>query len=290
MAIKIIAVTIACLLLASPVWADGETRPATKAEMDFMQGVYAAFEKACPENGPAGWEETERSAGEVTDRVPKGVEGYPMRLDYHLKWVNATKNEAVRQKKEEFVSDHAIGPDPALQRRFEQLAAQIGAAAEKGDMKAMERLQKEMDVVGQKMNEPFEEGDRRVDAENKALAARDAYVKLSFAVNEPWLGFRDGSKGPVKQAPIAGNPAYRIHGERYLDNYAEWVEGTTCVVLGPWKLATQGGEKGVAATFKKKAPHTGVQTVNACAQAEPARARALLEQIDWNTLKSLLGS
>lgn len=296
MTTRIIAVSVACLLLASPVWADGETRPATRAEMDFMHRVHAAFQKAAPRSGPGGWEETERSGGEVDDRVTKGAEGYPMRLAYHLKWVDSAKIEAARQKMEEIARDQAAspaaatGPDPAQQRRYEELAAKIGAAAERGDVKTMERLQKEMEAVGQQMNRPFEESDRRIKAGSKAVAARDAYARLSIAVNESWISLPGASKGPLKQAPIAGNPVYRMNDESYPENYDEWVEGTTCVVLGPWKPANQGGEKGLAAGHKKKAPHTAVQSVNVCAQAEPARARALLEMVDWNTLKALLGN
>lgn len=296
MTTRIIAVTVACLLLASTVWADGESRSATKAEMDFMRKVYAAFQKAVPQSGPTGWEESERSKGEVEERVGVGAENYPMRLDYHLKWVDAAKNEAVRQKREELVSKSAessavpAAPDPALQSRYEELAARIADAAVKGDLKTVERLQKEMDAVGQKMFNPHIEAEGRMNAENKALAARDAYARLSFAVNESWLAFQEDLKGPAKQAPIAGNPAYRLNDERYFDNHAEWVEGTTCVVIGPWKPATRGGEKGVAASHKKKAPHTQVQSVNVCAQAEPARARALLEKVEWNTLRALLSN
>lgn len=293
MIIRIVAVTVTCLFLASPVRADVESRPATEAEIVFMNKVHSAFLKAAPKSGPAGWEESERTSDDISDSVAKGVEGYPMRLDYQLKWVDSAKYDAARQKTEDFAGGHAAastGADPALQLRYEQLAAKIGAAAEKGDMKAIERLQKEMDAVGQKMNKPFEEGERKVNAASKALAPRDAYAKLSLAVNESWLAFRNSSKGPAKQAPIAGNPVYRMNQEKYLDNHAEWVEGTTCVLLGSWKVANHKGEKGVAASHGKKVPHTLAQSVNVCVQAEPARARALLEQIDWSPLKSLLGS
>ena len=284
---------ITCLLFASSVYADGESRPATKGEMDFMRRVYGAFQQAAPRSGPAGWDETERAAGEVADRVFKGVESGPMRLHYQVKWMDTAKVEAARLKREEAALSPGAAPpqaDQARQQRFEELAAQIGAAAERGDMKAMERLQREMDAVGKQMISPAEDAERQRKGEDKAMAPRDVYAKLFFTVNDSWLAFQDNYKGSNKQKPIDGNPAYRLDDNHYRENYVEWVEGNTCVVIGNWKPGARSGQKGVGSSMNLKAPHTRVQSVNVCAQAEPARARALLERIDWNPLKALLGN
>lgn len=293
MASRIFILSIICLLLAtSSGRADGESRPATRAETDFIRIVYDVLQKAAP-RGPVGWEETERSDGAVPDQVPRDVETSPMRLEYHIKWVDAAKSKSMQKKKDELASNFAtapIEPDPALQKRYEELAAMIGTAAAKGDIQAAESLQKEMDAVGTRISNPAAEAEIRFKKAVRAAAARDLYIKLSLSVNESQLSFQEGLKGPSKHAPLSGNVVYRLNDESFSENHAEWVEGTTCVVLGPWNPVTKAGQKGLAANHLKRLPHTKVQSVSVCAQATSVRARAVLEMVQWSMLKTLLGN
>jgi hypothetical protein len=96
------------------------------------------------------------------------------------------------------------GPDPKLQARQEELANAMANAAQRGDMKAIERLQKEMDAVAKKMVAPGAELDSRLGTASKAAAGRDLYARLTFGVNELWIVFQDNLKGPVKQEMIGG--------------------------------------------------------------------------------------
>lgn len=160
----------------------------------------------------------------------------------------------------------------------------MGAAGAKGDWKEFQRLQKEFDALQKKIDAPHQQAEAGMNAEFKALSARDAKVSISLKANHFFLEF--GVAAPAKLAPIAGNPVYRISKEYYTDEHG-WIEGTTCALIGSWKPVMQNGEKGFAATLEKNLPHTSLQTVLICAQGEQQRARALLEKVDWKALKAL---
>jgi hypothetical protein len=293
MSTKIICIALTALLLASTCWADGDTRAATGAETEFMRMVRNTLEKAIPASGPEGWSETERSASEVSKHVTQGAEAYPMKMDFRVKWEDSARIEIEKQKQDERLEAMARempkGPDPKLQARYNELAEGIGKAAEKGDFKGMERLQREMETVGKEMFAPTEDFDKRIKAESKAAAGRDLYVRLSLGINEAWLSLGHERKGPVKLDAIGGNKTYRMDNEEYSENYAKWVEGTTCVVIGPWKPSDKEQQKALTADLSKKVSHTRVQSAHACAEGTPTRANEVLKKVNWDVLKGLLG-
>jgi hypothetical protein len=114
------------------------------------------------------------------------------------------------------------------------------------------------------------------------MSARDVSIKVSIQVNEFSHGLYESV---VLDAPVAGGLTYRSQGEWTKDN--GWREGTTYVFLGKgWQMKTDGGT--IETKAQKGIPPTAVQTIFVWVQADPARAKQVLEKIDWNALKKLI--
>jgi hypothetical protein len=289
--VLIAGIMLSIVASAALVMADGEGRAATKAEQDFMRRVYAVMKKAVPEKGPEGWQEIERDDGNIADSVGLGVESSPMLLYYSVAWEDSSRKEAARQQRESYNMNPENlpgGPDQSQQKSLEKLAIQAGDAAGRGDMKTFQRLQKEIDELGARMNAPADAADRRRSEKNKAMTPQDVSAGLRLTVNETRIAFQDDLKGPAKQAPVAGYPAYRLFDEAYFENTESWREGQTCVLVGSWKPDSKGGQKGAGAILNLKLPHTRIQNFSVCATAEPKRARALLGKVNWGVLKAAL--
>jgi hypothetical protein len=292
MSIRLISILVCTMIAPAALsWADGAGRPATKAEKNFMQRVYAVMNRALPASGPDGWQEVERGEAKVTDRVTVGTELSPMRLYYGVRWEDTARKEAARQKREErYMRPDNLPPNPdqSRQQRLEELAGQAAAAATRGDMNTFQKLQKEIDELGTQMYAPANTADRQRSDEDKATIPRDASVILNFTVNESRVAILNELNGPAKQEPIAGNLAYRLSGESFSETRIEWDEGQTCVLVGTWKPGSKAGQKVVSTILNMQVPHTTVQNFTVCATAESKRARSLLEKVNWGALKNAL--
>lgn len=278
----------ALTLLPAPVRADGDSRPATAAETAFFRRVLPALAKAAPP-GPAGWELSEQSDTAPPRRMGVGTEVEPLRATYRLTWSDTAR---LRQAQEA----QAAAGAAAMQRlsgeqstadqekRMEELAQKLGAAAERGDAAEVKRLQAQMEEVSQAMAKVFERQDRELKAAMDPHQARDAEAALLITVNvfgEDFIGRITPEK------PVAGLASYRQAGED--DPRYGWREGTTWVFLGPgWKLVKNEDSAHMENESRSELAHTEVQTMVVRVQADPKRARKLIEAMDWNALKALV--
>jgi len=175
-------------------------------------------------------------------------------------------------------------PTADLEKRMEELGEQLGAAAQRGDMAEVTRLQKQMEEVSQAMAKVFERHDRALRAAMDPHQARDVEAKLTLLVNE----FGEDFIGRVTpERPVAGLAAYRQEGED--DPRYGWREGTTWVFLGPgWKLVKNEDSAHMENEPRPGVAHSEAQTIVARVRADAKRARKIVEALDWEALKALV--
>ena len=282
----ILVVIMNITLIASLVFADGETRKATQKEKDFYRMVMETLIKALPA-GPEGWGEEKNQFAEL-EFVAPGCEKYPFRVSYDASWNDFTTKQAADEEIQKVLAPKMISnvSNPEYKKLIEQndkLAKEFGEAAGKNDQPAVGRIQNEMETNAKKLQTILDANDKEFDGIMEKLSARDVSIKVNIQVNEFSYGLEESV---ILDAPIAGYLTYRSRGEWTKGN--GWCEGTTYVFLGKgWQKKTDGGTS-IETKERNGNTSTAVQTIIMSVQADPARARQVLEKIDWNLLKKLI--
>ena len=278
-------VIINIILISSLVFADGETRKATQKEKDFYRMVMETLIKAMPA-GPEGWN-GEKSQFMELELVTPDCEKYPFRVSYGASWTDDARRQAADDEIQKVLAPKMTSnASPEYIKLTEQtivLAKDLADAAGKNDQTALERLQKEMETNAKKIHDITDANDKECDGIREKMSARDVSIQASIQVNE----FSHALYETVVQgAPVAGSLTYRSQGEWTKDN--GWREGTTYVFLGKgWQTKTDGGTS-IETNAQNGIPSTVVQTIFISVQADPARARQVLEKINWSVLKKLI--
>jgi len=221
--------------------------------------------------------------------VAAGAETEPLRASYHIAWQDTARKRRAQDAQvaagaEAMQRQMAEHPTADLEKRMEELGEQLGAAAQRGDMAEVTRLQKQMEEVSQAMAKVFERHDRALRAAMDPHQARDVEAKLTLLVNE----FGEDFIGRVTpERPVAGLAAYRQEGED--DPRYGWREGTTWVFLGPgWKLVKNEDSAHMENEPRPGVAHSEAQTIVARVRADAKRARKIVEALDWEALKALV--
>lgn len=283
---SILVVVMNVMLISTLVFADGETRKATQKEKDFYRMVMETLIKALPA-GPEGWSEEKNQFVEL-ELVTPDCEKYPFRVNYGASWSDDTRKQAADEEMQKGLAskmmNNTSNPEYIkLSERNEKLAKELGDAAGKSDKPTVDRLQKEMETNAKKIQDITDAYNKECDGIMEKMSARDVSIKVSIQVNE---FSRALYETVVQDAPVAGGLTYRSQGVWTKDN--GWREGTTYVFLGKgWQMKTDGGTS-IETKEQKGIPSTTVQTIFVCVQADPARAKQVLEKIDWNALKKLI--
>ncbi len=296
----VLATLMAWAILISPAFinADGESRPATKQEKDFYRQVKTTFFKAIPASGPAGWDEVERSVIEELRRVgiAEGaavkIEVQPFVVDYYVAWRDSKRKEAADEKAQQALSaqvqQQQAQPDNAeylkLEKKYEKLADELGKAAEAGDMEKVLQLQAEMEEIAAKINRIQSGNDTEQNRLQEKMAPHDVDARVSICANYLYQDFYS----PVKQqTSIAGGLVYRTEGEYTRER--GWQEGYTYVFLGKnWRYKRNGDSGSMEAAPIKGLSNLTVQTVTVKIQAAPARAKELINKMNWELLEKLI--
>jgi hypothetical protein len=283
---SILVVIMNVMLISSLVFADGETRKATQKEKDFYRMVMETLIKSLPA-GPEGWGEEKNQFAEL-EYVAPNCEKYPFRVSYGASWNDFTRKQAADEEIQKVLAPKMVSniSNPEYKKLTEQndkLAKEFGDAVGKNDKTTVERLQKEMDALSKKFQAITDANDKESDSIMEKMSARDVSIKVSIQVNNLSEGLNESV---VQDAPVAGCLTYRSQGRWTKEN--GWLEGTTYVLLGKgWQLKTDGGTS-IETKERKGIPSTTVQAIIVWVQADPARAKQVLEKIDWSALKKLI--
>ncbi len=280
----VLAVAVLMAGAALSILADGDTRPATAAEKAFYGKVYGALAGLVPVC-PAGWSSADRSKPEPPTAVP-GSRPHPIEVEVKAACRDTVRLQAAQMKQMNAVqTGGTILDDPkfkALMAKQQALATQLGAAAQKSDTAAMQRIQKEMDPIGKEMKTLSEAYEKKTNTAMRTNQARDAEVAVEISGNR----FYEYLSGAVTQeAPVAGLPTYRVEPSDRGGGQIE--DGTTWTFLGAWRTTQESG----AVRFQsdeKPGPSTTLQTVVVQVKGDKARARAILEKMDWAPVKAIM--
>ncbi len=277
------------VLAAGAGWAalgDGGTRPATQAEKAFALKVGTTFTKVMP-TAPAGWRVAEQSKPEAPSWMPLGDRPHPMQVGAMVKWQDDKKLQESQTKMMQAMG--SIKKDPADEARLKvlgqkqgQLAKALGDAAGKGDTAALGKIQKELEPVNKEMADIMNRQAKAYTTAMSSASARDAEVEIHLKANETELWLPERAS---KEAPVAGGIAYRVEEEQREGE--GWREGTTYVLVGSWKTLQEGGATRLTAETAG-APTTSLKTLLVEVKADKARARGILEKLDWASLKALM--
>jgi hypothetical protein len=283
---SILVVIMNVMLISSLVFADGETRKATQKEKDFYRMVMETLIKALPA-GPEGWGEEKDQFVEL-EFVAPNCEKYPFRVSYGASWNDFTRKQAADEEIQKVLApkmmSNASNPEyKKLTEQNDKLAREFGDAAGKNDKPTVDRLLKEMETNTKKLQVILDSNDKEFDSIMEKMSARDVSIKVSIQVNEFSYGLEESV---IQDAAVAGCLTYRSQGGWTKDS--GWHEGTTYVVLGKgWQMKTDGGTS-IETKERKGITSTAVQTILVSVQADSARAKQVLEKIEWNLLKKLI--
>jgi hypothetical protein len=276
------------LLRAGHVFADSETRPATPAEKQFYTRVMSTCAKALPP-GPEGWTEHHTSSLTAPDKIRVGSEKGPLYLSFFNNWKNTKKIEGHDAKFNQALLQQSYQkPDPKVQTglvdEYNKLSRELETAFKKGDRAEIQRLQKEMSVVAEKMKNLSSPA---IQAVQNAIPKMplDVEINIRVTANDFSQSLRSGT---TAEAPIAGVLIYRDNALR--SGAAGEKDGETYAFVGNWKNVSRSGRVEMASTPNPKLPYTAVQTILVVVGADKNRARAILEKINWAALQDLIRS
>lgn len=271
------------------VLACGQGRPATEAEKGYYARVINTISKAIP-SGPPGWNLMRQTEIEELRCVSFAVdEGYPLPVEYGVSWENIARtnkaDDAVVQALNENTTNSSSNAErDKLLNNYAQLAEQYGETLDRGDIAKANQLQAEMEQLSQTLNGVLASQDQeRSDAINQNCprdVKLDIYVCANGSVSIP--------PDADEIDPIAGVRVLRTKGE--FSSERGWREGYSYVLLGSFWDEDISSFAGQSMELTRGLPLTQIQSIVVKVQADPKRARAVLQQIDWAALKRLLNN
>ncbi len=262
--------------------ADGESRPATVQEKNFILHVLKKFEKAMPKE-PQGWVYTERTEVKAPDYIGVGEAMGPMRVYYRVKWEDqAGKMAAQKRMAEESRSIQM--PDSstvsAMNVEMDTLTRKMTEAIQKGDAATVEKLQKELEKLGEKHEKAFAATNAQA-RKIQQSEPTDLEVDVQLATNQ----FEATLYHAVRQAPIKGVVVYRVE-EKKEDTPCP---GASYLFLGNWEPRNQQEYLLMRAEPRSDMPPAAVQTIQVTIRGDDGRARQMINAMDWEGLKGMLG-
>ncbi len=265
------------------VLADGDTRPTTAAERAFCGKVCGVFTAALPAP-PQGWSLVDSSEPTPPAAVA-GRNARPIEVECRVVWQDAARARAAQQR--QMAAFQSVKPDPALdakqeklQKQMSALSEQFGAAIQKNDAAGAKRIQEQLQSVSQELQKVLTAQSAGFTAAAKTGEVHDVRAEVSLQANGTYAYLRRATP----EAPLAGLPIYRMEPDP--QNTQE--EGITAVFLGPWRSSPQSGGTALQAPPPTGASTTSVQTLIVRVQGDKTRARAILERVNWGTLRGLL--
>ena len=281
---KCLCFLIVFLSSAICVQADGDSRKATPEEQAYHRRVQDLFAASLNGNPVEGWETTRQTKMKDLETVGEGSEVWPMKVEYHLEWTDVVRQRQAQEAAMTKISEVAAGSaiSDGQMEEYEQLAAKIAEAAASGNIAAIQALQEEMEHKAALMNQKFEAMDEQVASINRAESPTDTYVHLRLFANRLYQDIDP----KAERITVAGQPAFRTEG--YYSSSGTWNEGSTMVFLGG-RWFPPPGESAYQFANEEGAPQTKLQTIVVWLEADPERAAAIFEMIDWRALQGALG-
>jgi len=283
-----IGVVLGLLLLlgaVSNVLADGDSRPATAAEQEYSLRMLAALAGALPQPWPE-WESADGTEVAPFERVTPGCEASPLTVDYTVRWINPSQAEREREAEDEAIARAAArmqSPDmqagmEAFMAEQEKLLERLRVAMDAQNMAEVERVQKEMEALGARMESMASAQDAVLEGAMSGLANKSR-LDIRMAVNPTYVSELESAATDV--GPIAGHPAFAYH------DAEGTFEDRLTVLVGAWRRHDENDQIVYELTPDPTLPHTRAQSVTVTVTGDPELARRLCAGIDWSALAEL---
>ncbi len=294
-AIFAVLLSIFVILWSPPARPDGcPTRRITGAERDFQASTLAALKKALPPV-PAGWGQGRVDPVKAEDQVCVGQEKEPMRLDLSAGYIREEgrkeHEDALRKATEEgsMDQDQQAQMQDLIRQQQEHTASmlpQLQKAIQSHDTAEIKRISAESEKFNKGLEAKralFESGVAgRMSRATEGKLLKDFSANVSFVVNSyeesVWKGRLVSLRGFVA--------AVRTDG--YLKGDTEWVEGTTRVFLGPWKVDASDARNLRFKPRRDASSPLAVQSIMIEVRADEKRAEELIKAVDLEALQALL--
>jgi hypothetical protein len=271
-----------CTGLAFAGW-----RQPTAEENAFHDNTLRTIAAALP-TCPAGWRLTVKSDMRPLEKVAVGTEKAPFPLVYAFNCVQFEKSNAGEARTLKAMGNYTLAHKEdsqadALNKERQRLAQEIGKAAGRNDLAAMERFTKELDAVDARLNAVDDAHSRELDRLRAANEAHDSELYIKVEVNTFYQAFDKMSPA----APVAGVPVYRIPGH-HLENEG-WAEEMNYVFLGKGlRMVALSNTSVLKRAAAPKPPYPSAQLIQVTVTADPPTSRQILESINWQSLQALI--
>ncbi len=280
LSIVLLAAGLACLLFA-----DGESRKSTEKEKQFYQEVLTVIKNAIPP-GPSGWSES-RPDVDPLETVSVGTENYPFRFEYNVSWDDNERKQKADEKMldatKPIMTDAGRKAElDKLMKENEKLAKQLGDAISKNDQAGGQKIMKQLEALQKKIEVVTNAQDKEMDAALEKTSARDVSANVRIYVNlfSEWT-----NPSTVAGPAVAGFKSFQTKGGWTKER--GWSESITYVVVTKQNQVSL-QDSYITIAEPKGVPSLAVQAIILSVQADPARAKGILQKIDWAALKRLL--
>ena len=266
-------------------------------EVIFYNTRQKAFAEALPPV-PDGWETDEETRLGRTIRQITQYTDRPMKIEYGRTYINRALEAQFERKQAAMLEPKRAGMEAgqaamekkiaALQPKIDALGEKLRAAAEAGNFREVERLQKELETLQAGLVGEAESVLPSEDApefkipdgfDSRCRILVQSYDLYAQAGNHPG----DWTQGPPLEGGI---PVFIEEMER---DPRQYVRSTLSAFVGPVQCKLSGKKLTVSRPDLKQVPHIGIACICVTVSAGTAdRARRTLERVDWQSLRSLV--
>lgn len=258
-------------------------RDTTAVERQAMTSVLERAKAALP-LAPEGWVIGGYEEPSPIGRICIDVEGRPWAYGISRTFIRAddvAEREQLQVDASTALRASAAERQPRideLMQKMQQLGAELGPAAQKGDQVRIDAINQELGLLQQQLDGVI--NDAPSAAQNDELTAliyHDREMGIGVSINPGWVSDADLLSTP---APMGAHTALR--GETTHEGITT---ATAVMLIGNWQRIAGGGIQSIPRTA---APSTAAHAIAVSVTADPARLDALVDSIDFSALAALL--
>ncbi|HOT75121.1 MAG TPA: hypothetical protein PK467_04995 [Candidatus Wallbacteria bacterium] len=270
-----------CLACSAAMADGGESRKISPAEKKFMETVHAELRASLPK-APAGWS-GEAEEARVFEEVAVGFEKFPLTMNVGASY-SKNETEAENEAKSKAIAEIGEKNKSAidmLMKKQDELSVKLAKAAEKMDMKEVEKLQKESEIIAaeaEKINASMTD-DMRSSKSGNLLKSTSANASVQINPSEVYI------TEPSLLPEIGGCIALREKPENA--DYDDKVK--TLILVGPWKVSKKAdGGLDIKSPYAEGAAYDKIMCAAVHIDASPDITDLLIKSVDLKKIAALI--
>ena len=278
-----IVLTLGSAFFKVTAYADGGiSRKTTPAEKKFLETLHSELRAVLPK-APEKWQcdiEPERKY----DEIGEGFEKYPVVMGAAASYVKI-ETQAEGEAKEKAMVEIGEKKKPSIDvimKKQEELALKIGKAAESMDMKEIEKLQKESEILAKEAEKLGNEttAEMRSSSAGNLLKSTNANINAGVNPSEIYI------INPVELPKIDG--CFVLREKKEGPESAD--KSKTVILAGPWKIEKNSeGALEIKSPYNESAAYDKIMCAAVHIEAPDDIAETLMKTVDLKKLNSLIG-